>query len=630
MKLYYLKMEGFRRHISTEIYFSDATFLIGENNVGKSSVLAALNYLLNDTKKIPKEEFFCCNENPDNNANKIVLTAEFRNLPEESKSWVGFKGRVLRYDVDENSSETGLRIIYRKTFEIDKDYVVELKEHTRTIKPCFGDCKTLRDYITAGLNEETIADKFSNVDMDKLLSKSNRKIICEIEDLYDFNEEEEIWFKNPGGIPGNVLCRMPKFLIIPAQDRTEELSGNSGTLISTLSELFSDVRDESDNYKKAQMYLNKLALELDPNDEDSEFGKMMVELNNILCDVFPQSGICAETKLSDSDKVIKPQFTVTMHSNVTTPVSLQGTGMIRSAVFALLRYKTIRDNKRIRKSGSVVRPTIIGFEEPEIYLHPNAAHQLRDTIYQLADSDINQIVCTTHSPYMIDLSQKPSQTLNNLTLDKIDIQDKGVIEGIRAYPFNTTKAFKNLQENDKTYVKMLLKIDDYISKVFFAKNVLIVEGDTEDIVLRETIKRMPDNVRKDVQSNWQIIKARGKAAIISLVKYLKCMGIEPMVIHDEDDEVENAKKFNQPILDALNNPKNRFMLHNCIEDVLGYKAPSNEKPYHAFKYVNDNWGNDWESICNEKWKELMEKIFEQSFEHIKKETLNMVASDTEE
>jgi predicted ATP-dependent endonuclease of OLD family len=215
-------------------------------------------------------------------------------------------------------------------------------------------------------------------------------------------------------------------------------------------------------------------------------------------------------------------------------------------------------------------------------------------------------------------------------LDKIDIQDKGVIEGIRAYPFNTTKAFKNLQENDKTYVKMLLKIDDYISKVFFAKNVLIVEGDTEDIVLRETIKRMPDNVRKDVQSNWQIIKARGKAAIISLVKYLKCMGIEPMVIHDEDDEVENAKKFNQPILDALNNPKNRFMLHNCIEDVLGYKAPSNEKPYHAFKYVNDNWGNDWESICNEKWKELMEKIFEQSFEHIKKETLNMVASDTEE
>ncbi|GGE00023.1 hypothetical protein GCM10010911_68740 [Paenibacillus nasutitermitis] len=40
------------------MFFSDATFLIGENNVGKSSILSALNYLLNDIKKIPVEEFF--------------------------------------------------------------------------------------------------------------------------------------------------------------------------------------------------------------------------------------------------------------------------------------------------------------------------------------------------------------------------------------------------------------------------------------------------------------------------------------------------------------------------------------------------------------------------------------------
>ncbi|WP_268239558.1 AAA family ATPase [Paenibacillus nasutitermitis] len=51
-------MEGFRRHLDTEVFFSDATFLIGENNVGKSSILSALNYLLNDIKKIPVEEFF--------------------------------------------------------------------------------------------------------------------------------------------------------------------------------------------------------------------------------------------------------------------------------------------------------------------------------------------------------------------------------------------------------------------------------------------------------------------------------------------------------------------------------------------------------------------------------------------
>ena len=46
MRLYKLKIEGFRKIISAEITFGDATFLIGENNVGKSTVLSAIEYLL--------------------------------------------------------------------------------------------------------------------------------------------------------------------------------------------------------------------------------------------------------------------------------------------------------------------------------------------------------------------------------------------------------------------------------------------------------------------------------------------------------------------------------------------------------------------------------------------------------
>ncbi len=43
---------------------------------------------------------------------------------------------------------------------------------------------------------------------------------------------------------------------------------------------------------------------------------------------------------------------------------------------------------------------------------------------------------------------------------------------------------------------MLLKMDDYLARVFFAKNILIIEGDTEEIVLRETILAMPEDMRK--------------------------------------------------------------------------------------------------------------------------------------
>lgn len=622
MNLFSIHIEGFRRHLGTEVFLSDATFLLGENNIGKSSILCALNYLLNDVKKIPEEEFFCILDSEGNCnirvVDKIVLTAEFRNVPDFAKEWVGFKGRILKYEVPYGVEETGNRVIYRKTFEPGKDCVVEMKEFKRNPNPIFSTCKTLNDYLNNGLIERVLPESLKTIDKDKALTKPQLQLLESLDELYIFDENEETWFKNPGGIPGNVLIRLPKFLLIPAQDKIDELSGTSGTLLKTLNELFNEVRETSENFQKAQEYLNLLSKELDPSDDNSEIGKMISDLNGIMSDVFPNTGVCAQANLEDANKVIKPQFKVSMFSNITSSVSLQGTGLIRSAVFALLRYKNMRDNRLYLSSSTQVRPLIIGFEEPEIYLHPNAACKMRDTIYELASSEHNQIICTTHSPYMIDLSRKPSQILNNLCVSNSGLDYNGNIYSINkisAFPFNTSAAFKSLQDDDKQYVKMLLKVDDSIGKVFFVNNTLIVEGDTEDIVLKETINRMPEKVRNDILSNWQIVKARGKAAIVSLVKYLRSMGIQPYVIHDEDSDVPHAAVFNLPIAEALGGETKRIMLHNCIEDVLGYNPPDSEKPYKAYKFIEEHWNEDWLSV-SEPWRQTMEKVFVKSFELI--------------
>lgn len=607
MRLHYLKIEGFRKHLDTEIYFSDNTFLIGENNIGKSSILQALNYLLKDEKKIKEEEYLHCKNEKGESVrvvNEIILTAEFRNLPNEALTWRGFKGRIFRYDTED---ETGLKIIYRKRYKVNSScYEVELKELSKTKKDCFSLCKTMFDFVQNGLDRETLVEILGEIDENKKLIASQIKLIEELDELYDFDVQNETWFQNPGGIPGNVLSKLPKFLLIPAQDKMDELNGTSGTLIATMNELFSDIREQSENYKKAQEYLEKLADELNPNDENSDLGLMIKDLNNVMSQVFPNSGISANAILSDADKVIKPQFNISMYSNVTTSVELQGTGMIRAAVFGLLRYKNERDLKK-EATGEYVRPVIVGFEEPEIYMHPNAAMQMRETIYGLALSKNNQIVCTTHSPYMIDLSKKPKQVLNSLSeVDIIVSENK--IKTISGIPFNTTEAFERLLGEDKEYVKMLLKIDDYVSKAFFVKNVLIVEGDTEEIVLRETINKLPVNEAKEILCNWQIIKARGKAAIIPLVRYLKSMGITPYVIHDKDSGVAGAEVFNTPIKTTLNCDERLFVLENCIEDMLGYTAPSYDKPYKAYKYIIETWEDDWMSV-SEKWRNIIEKVW---------------------
>ncbi len=96
MKLYSLKIDGFRRIQNATIYFDEATFLIGVNNVGKSSVLNAIEYLLSDKKRLEENDYFSVIENDVNKriAGKVILEAEFRNVPQEATAWRGFRGRL--------------------------------------------------------------------------------------------------------------------------------------------------------------------------------------------------------------------------------------------------------------------------------------------------------------------------------------------------------------------------------------------------------------------------------------------------------------------------------------------------------------------------------------------------------
>lgn len=606
VQLYSLNIEGFRKHIDTKIIFSDSTFLIGENNVGKSSILYALEYLLGASQSISLDEFYSLEEDGEKRiaVDKIVFTAEFHKIPPEASSWRGFKGRLLNYESDKNDpTDTGIKFIYRKTYPKGGKVKIETLENPKIIKGEFKNCTNIQEYLDAGLPEEELTEDLKKIKYDKKLSTKEKGLFYDVEYIYDLDESKECWIENPGGIPQNVLSKLPKYLLIPAQDSEGEISGTSGTLQKTLNELFNEVREKSENYKKAQEYLNKLAKELDPSDENTEISKMIGELNDIISDVFPHTGISAAANLSDADKVIKPAFDIQMSSNVATPSNLQGTGLIRSTVFALLRYKALRDNRKDEISD---RQLIIGFEEPEIYLHPNAINKMRDTIYSLAETGKNQIVCTTHSPYMIDVSKKPKQTLNSLFLKK-SVVCESKVETVGSVPFNITKEFLELQEDEKNYIKMLLRIEDSIAKSFFVKNVLIVEGDTEQLVLSETINRMPLKIQSDILSEWYILRARGKAAIIPLIKYLKAMHINIYVMHDKDKNTPGAVVFNEPIRQALNDDTRLFVLENCVEDVLGYSAPSSDKPYKAYCYIKDNW-NSWNDVSL-KWKSIVEQIF---------------------
>ena len=49
-----------------------------------------------------------------------------------------------------------------------------------------------------------------------------------------------------------------------------------------------------------------------------------------------------------------------------------------------------------------------------------------------------------------------------------------------------------------------------------------------------------DNLRNEILSDWYILRARGKAAIIPLIKYLRAMHIDIYVMHDKDADRRKA------------------------------------------------------------------------------------------
>lgn len=592
MYLYKLRIENFKRLKKIEVKFGETSFIIGENNSGKSSVLQAIEQLLSGEKKLADEYFHSELESE----SKVSIEAEFRNLPIDSLNWRGFKGRILNYSIEDDSNETGLYCIYRKTFEKGKDFISEMYAHNRILKEKFSSFKTVREFIDNGVSEE-LFNQVGLQSFEKTLNKSDREKLELINDIWEIDSTNEPeWFANPGGIAANVLSKLPKYILVPAHASSEELSAQKGALHATLNELFVDVRSKSENFKEAQKYLTLLAEEFDPDNSKSELGGMISELNGILSGVFPESKLHVSANLSEPDDVIKPKFDVEMSSNVRTKIEHQGTGMIRSAVFGMLRY---REQQQLRN----MRPLIIGFEEPELYLHPNAANQMKNALYDLSSSSL-QIISTTHSPYFVDLSR-------NLTTQVINSFSKASTGEIVNIAFNLTSEFKKIQEDDKAHLKMLLSIDDRVARVFFVQNVVIVEGNTEEVVLKESLKLLKENISKksiydEIIANFEIVNARGKATIIGLVKYLTAMGIQPIVIHDRDDGVKGAEIFNTPIAVALNGSGRIIQVEKEIEHILGYKASLSEKPYRAFKKMQEY--QKWENLP-EDLVELLKDIF---------------------
>ncbi|HEU4552461.1 MAG TPA: AAA family ATPase [Chitinophaga sp.] len=313
-----------------------------------------------------------------------------------------------------------------------------------------------------------------------------------------------------------------------------------------------------------------------------------IELTKMLQRVFPNYKVDFDAKPEeDLDKTINlfkadAQLLMGPSNGYLSTVDRQGSGARRTLLWTAIKFIS-ENNQKKREDGIPTRPHVLLIDEPEICLHPSAIREACNVLYELPSSGNWQVMVTTHSPVFIDFSR------DNTTIIKVEKTEEGHIKGTTVFRPDKVK----LDEDDKRNLKMLNLCDPHVAEFFFGGKVIVVEGDTEYTAFNYIKAKKPLEYQ-----NIHIVRARGKAAIVSLAKVLNHFGSNYAVLHDSDTPTittRKGKEMNNPawgnnprILEIVNaRPTGRrtrllASLPNFEEAYFG-ELVGEEKPYNALK-----------------------------------------------
>jgi len=249
------------------------------------------------------------------------------------------------------------------------------------------------------------------------------------------------------------------------------------------------------------------------------------DLTAMLSEVFPGYSVTFDARPEDDIEkalnIYKPDPLLKMGPIDGFPTALerQGSGTCRTLIWAALRILSEHsDGKTVESSD---RPHLLLIDEPEICLHPDAIREARRVLYDLPKSTNWQVMITTHSPVFIDLSR------DNTSIARVERTANGVVQGTTI--FRPAKA--KLDEDDRIELKLLNLCDPYVAEFFFGGKTVLVEGDTEYTAFKHVIAQDPTKY-KDIH----VVRARGKACLVSLCKILNQFDKGYAVLHDSDRE----------------------------------------------------------------------------------------------
>ena len=351
-----------------------------------------------------------------------------------------------------------------------------------------------------------------------------------------------------------------------------------------VSDIYSDAIDKSSEDKKDQIDQINTDIQTIMNElkeaTDSLLDSVSRDVSEVLNSLFTEQGLELEisggevTGFSIRDFIKNSDTKITVKSDSKRDAMLlseQGTGVQRMSLIYTIQ-------KIIEKDLGDLGNRMLLVDEPEAFLHPEAVRGLSASLYKIGDS--MPIIITTHSPILINLE-------NNHTVIDVFKIDKDKPDAITLFNSNS----HSFDDNDITNMKILNYVDSYINEFFFSDKNIIVEGNTEKVVLKY--------IQKNYNVSFHIIEARGKATICTIMKILNQFQTDYHVLHDVDNDKDTEVKLKTQRTNCMKIfelKKDNIKIHACEANFeaafYGHSESSSTKTKRIYQILHSSEGTE--------------------------------------
>lgn len=378
MKLYSLTLKNFRGYKDeTTILFDNLTALVGKNDIGKSSVLEALDIFCNAKPVHPIEKSDLNVDAVAAGETDVEITAEFTDFPTTLVIDATNKTSL----VDEYLLTADGRLKVRKVYpNAGKEKVYIIANH-----PTQADCA---DLIT--LKQKDLKKKVEDLglDCDKTKNAEMRKAIrnhyAAQGDLLFQEVSIESTKENVKDIWSKLTDYLPVFSLF-VSDRTNNEGDKivQDPLKFAVQRIFNDDVIKDLCHQISERVINEL---------QSVATGTLDKLNEMNPDVANQlkPSIGKEEDLSWTDIFKK----VSIAGDDGIQVNKHGSGVRRLILLNFFRYEA---EKKVAEGKDV----IYAIEEPETSQHNEHIRMMMEALKTLASRNHIQIIITTHSPYLV-------------------------------------------------------------------------------------------------------------------------------------------------------------------------------------------------------------------------------------